>query len=264
MGLGRSGRLRKARPTNKERGSGSAGSAGQTARRQRRRGTGSTPRRRLEPDSGARAHARHPRPGNGSPSAPQTDVRACPSGRPAFRLMQVAGRTDRRSIRRNGVAGRAKRGNQGQRRQRGSGLDPLGEELDHATVIVARGMNRVGAVRPACASGRTASSPKVSTSAQPPSATARRSLSRRRADGVGSRSRECIAGGRFLRASQARQALKASLSAVRSSLRPMKTSVFVRASRPHSRSNLASKSICTPWKTRRLFVPFTLSTPFIR
>lgn len=63
---------------------------------------------------------------------------------------------------------------------------------------------------------------------------------------------------------QARQALKASVIAARSRFLPMKTSVFWRASAPHSRSNFASKSMCTPWKTRRLFEPFTASTPFMR
>ncbi len=63
---------------------------------------------------------------------------------------------------------------------------------------------------------------------------------------------------------QARHALNASVSAGRSRFFPMKTRVLVRGSLPHSRSNFASKSMCTPWKTRRLFDPVTASTPFIR
>gem|GEM_PF-4580480 len=45
---------------------------------------------------------------------------------------------------------------------------------------------------------------------------------------------------------QTRHALKPSVSAVRSRFLPMKTRVLVRGSAPHSRSNLASKSMCTP------------------
>ena len=42
----------------------------------------------------------------------------------------------------------------------------------------------------------------------------------------------------------------------------MKTRVLVRFSPSfHPRSNFASKSMCTPWKTRRFFVPRTASTP---
>ena len=67
------------------------------------------------------------------------------------------------------------------------------------------------------------------------------------------------------RLAQARQALKASFSFTRSRFLPMKTRVLARGSpAAHSRSNCASNSMCTPWKTSRLFEPFTASTPFIR